>query len=97
MLQNLCYRIAIEVQINLRGERDVIRLRNPTEDKRAFRRMLTSADPATLHLPTKQIPRSFLGFLLVTGEPRDSCFSIETIETEKARLLPCASSVQATS
>ena len=28
-----------------RGERDVIRLRNPTEDKRAFRRMLTSADP----------------------------------------------------
>ena len=39
----------IEVQmshshINLRGERDVIRLRNPTEDKRAFRQMLTSAD-----------------------------------------------------
>ena len=28
-----------------RGERDVIRLRNPTEDKRALRRMLTSADP----------------------------------------------------
>ena len=28
-----------------RSERDVIRLRNPTEDKRAFRRMLTSADP----------------------------------------------------
>ena len=27
-----------------RGERDVIRLRNPTEDSRAFRRMLTSAD-----------------------------------------------------
>ena len=27
-----------------RGERDVIRLRNLTEDKRAFRRMLTSAD-----------------------------------------------------
>ena len=27
-----------------RGERDVTRLRNPTEDKRAFRRMLTSAD-----------------------------------------------------
>ena len=27
-----------------RGERDVIRLRNPTEDWRAFRRMLTSAD-----------------------------------------------------
>ena len=27
-----------------RGERDVIRLRNPTEDKRAFRRMLTTAD-----------------------------------------------------
>ena len=29
----------------LQGERDVIRLRNPTEDKRALRRMLTSADP----------------------------------------------------
>ena len=28
-----------------RGERDVIRFRNPTEDKRAFQRMLTSADP----------------------------------------------------
>ena len=27
--------------------RDVIRLRNPTEDKRAFRRMLTSADLGT--------------------------------------------------
>ena len=27
-----------------RGERDVIRFRNSTEDKRAFRRMLTSAD-----------------------------------------------------
>ena len=27
-----------------RGEGGVIRLRNPTEDKRAFRRMLTSAD-----------------------------------------------------
>ena len=30
--------------MKLRGERDVIRLRNPTEDKRAFRGMLTSAD-----------------------------------------------------
>ena len=37
-----------ESQGEPRGERDVIRLRNPTEDKRAFRRMLTSAD-----LPTK--------------------------------------------
>ena len=35
---------ADESHINLRGERDVIRLRNPTEDKRAFRRILTSAD-----------------------------------------------------
>ena len=35
---------ADESHINLRGERDVIRLRNPTEDKRAFRRMLTSSD-----------------------------------------------------
>ena len=34
-----------ESQENPRGERDVIPLRNPTEDKRAFRRMLTSADP----------------------------------------------------
>ena len=32
-----------ELQEEPRGERDVIRLRNPTEDKRAFRRMLTSA------------------------------------------------------
>ena len=30
--------------IQLGGERDVIRLRNPTEDKSDFRRMLTSAD-----------------------------------------------------
>ena len=37
-------RSADESYIKLRGERDVIRLRNPTEDKRAFRRMLTSAD-----------------------------------------------------
>ena len=29
--------------ILFRGERDVIRLRNPTEDKRAFRRMLTTS------------------------------------------------------
>ena len=35
-----------------RGESDVIRLRNPTEDKRAFRRMLTSAD---LFFPTNKI------------------------------------------
>ena len=34
---------ADESHINLRGERDVIGLRNPTEDNRAFRRMLTSA------------------------------------------------------
>ena len=33
-----------ESQGEPRGERDVIRLRNPTEDKRTFRRMLTSAD-----------------------------------------------------
>ena len=33
-----------ESQGEPRGERDVIRLQNPTEDKRAFRRMLTSAD-----------------------------------------------------
>ena len=33
------------------GERDVIRLRNPTEDKRAFRRMLTSAEQSCDVLP----------------------------------------------
>ena len=33
-----------------RGERDVIRLRTPTEDKRAFRRMLTSAEPTKMQL-----------------------------------------------
>ena len=33
--------------LKLRVERDVIRLRNPTEDKRAFRRILTSADHHT--------------------------------------------------
>ena len=38
-------RSADESHIKLRGERDVIRLRNPTDDKRALRRMLTSADP----------------------------------------------------
>ena len=37
-----------ESQREPRGERDVIRLRNPTEDKRAFRRMLTSADPVKM-------------------------------------------------
>ena len=37
-------RSADESHLKLRGESDVIRLRNPTEDKRAFRRMLTSAD-----------------------------------------------------
>ena len=41
-------RSADESHINLRGERDVIRLRNPTEDKKAFRRMLTSADRVSL-------------------------------------------------
>ena len=41
-------RSADESHINLRGERDVIRLRNPTEDKRAFRRMLTSVTSADL-------------------------------------------------
>ena len=39
-----------ESQGEPRGERDVIRLRNPTEDKRAFRRMLTSADLPKIYL-----------------------------------------------
>ena len=38
-------RSADESPYLLRSERDVIRLRNPTEDKRALRQMLTSADP----------------------------------------------------
>ena len=37
-------RSADESHITLQGEGDVIRLRNPTEDKRAYRRMLSSAD-----------------------------------------------------
>ena len=41
-----------ESQGEPRGERDVIRLRNPTEDKRAFRRMLTSADLTTRRPPS---------------------------------------------
>ena len=41
-------RSADESPYLLRGERDVIRLRNPTEDKRALRRMLTSADPSEI-------------------------------------------------
>ena len=40
-------RSADEPPYLLRGERDVISLRNPTEDKRALRRMLTSADRRT--------------------------------------------------
>ena len=34
--------------IKLRGERDIICLRNPTEDERSFWRMLTSAGPPEL-------------------------------------------------
>ena len=45
-----------ESQREPRGERDVIRLRNPTEDQRAFRRMLTIAD---LYL----LPLEFGGWL----------------------------------
>ena len=48
-----------ESHIKLRGERDVIGLRNPTEYKRAFRRMLTSAD---LHKASQQPPLFFLFF-----------------------------------
>ena len=46
-----------ESQGEPRGERDVIRLRNPTEDKRAFRRMsiATSADRLAARVPGKQI------------------------------------------
>ena len=44
---------ADESHLNFGGERDVIRLRNPTEDKRAFRRMLTSADHSVRTLGIK--------------------------------------------
>ena len=50
---------ADESHIKLRGERDVIGLRNPTEYKRAFRRMLTSAD---LHKAPQQPALFFLFF-----------------------------------
>ena len=41
-----------------RGERDVIRLRNTTEDKRAFRRMLTSADLAFMKYYSEIVPQA---------------------------------------
>ena len=43
-IKQVGYRVQMNHIWKLRGERDVIRLRNPTEDKRAFRRMLTSGD-----------------------------------------------------
>ena len=45
LTKNQTSRSAEESHIELRRERNVIRLRNPTKDKRPFRRMLTSADP----------------------------------------------------
>ena len=50
-----------------RGERDVIRLRNPTEDKRAFRRMLTSADHSPDILLTSLFPGSLFRVLSLPG------------------------------
>ena len=64
----------IEVQmshshINLRGERDVIRLRNPTEDKRAFRRMLTSADRFILTGCSSEVLWRALKWRIERGRP----------------------------
>ena len=43
-----------------RGKRDIRRLPNPTKDKRAFRRMLTSADlPHSLDPPLSVFKRHF--------------------------------------
>ena len=57
---------ADESHIKLRGERDVIGLRNPTEYKRAFRRMLTSAD---LHKVIK-VPS------VITFGPSSACLTL---------------------
>ena len=58
--------------INLRGERDVIRLRNPTKDKRAFRRMLTSAD-----LPENQggYRPAENNYIVMDSAPKYACFA----------------------
>ena len=62
--------------IHLRGERAVIRLRNPTEDKRAFRRMLTSADRGKLGLSVKMADSLACLRGLVTGEIANICNSL---------------------
>ena len=49
-----------------RSERDVIRLRNQTEDKKAFRRTLTSADP-TKYVFTVQLSKFSLFILTREG------------------------------
>ena len=55
------------MHVNLRGERDVIRLRNPTEDKRAFRRMLTRADRDARTSSPDQRPGTSLSAKGLTG------------------------------
>ena len=55
-----------ESQEEPRSERDVIRLRNPTEDNRAFRRMLTSAD----RWKRSAILFFFLGVVLGSNQER---------------------------
>ena len=52
------------VHDKLRGERDVIRLGNPTEDKRAFQRMLTSADREAAESESRV---QYLSAVLLTG------------------------------
>ena len=59
----------ITVIFNLRGERDVIRLRNPTEDKKAFRRMLTSADRFILTGCSSEVLWRALKWSIERGRP----------------------------
>ena len=62
------------IHFKLGGERDVIRLRNPSENKRAFRRMLTSADLALLETCDVNNHGRHLGFyqdLEIRLKPRE--------------------------
>ena len=59
--------VGIKLPIKLRGERDVICLRNLTEDRRAFRRMLTNAcrvygiQPWSIGPNKQKWPTTYLG------------------------------------
>ena len=69
-----------ESQGEPRGERDVIRLRNPTEDKRAFRQMLTSADRA----PTRSGKMQPRDTSLLTGTFLAFRFNQSAVATSQA-------------